>query len=573
MRGERSVRLAAAFTALMGVLDVLSGVTPSEPERVRQISSWSPLFLRHGGHLTAALAGFALLLLAAHLARRKRAAWVLTEAVLLVSVASHLVKGLDFEEATVATALAGFLFFQRHHFHALSDPPSVRQGLWVMASALAFTLFYGVAGFYLLDRHFSVNFGLWAAVRQTVVMFTQLYDPGLEPVTRFGRWFADSIYGVSVATTGWALVMIVRPVLLRRPASAAERERATRIVEAHGCSSLARLALMDDKSFFFSPGGSVIAFVVKARVALALGDPIGPPEDLAPALSAFAAHCSRHDWRPAFYQVQPGGLERYRAAGFELLCIGHEAIVDLAAFSLEGRAMKPLRGAANRLQRTGARAVALEPPLDDRLLHELRAVSDEWLDTMHGSEKRFSLGWFDEEYLRTGPVMTVVTPAGGIRAFANLVTEYRLNELTVDLMRHVADAESGTMDFLMIELFRWARARGYDTFNLGLSALAGVGETRGSPAFERALRFIYEHVNGFYSFKGVHDFKDKFAPRWEPRYLVYPGPASLPAVALALILADSGTSTFWPRRPARAPSREGTGRPFEEEPGDLAESV
>jgi phosphatidylglycerol lysyltransferase len=573
VKGSWSVRLAATLTAVMGVLNVTSGVTPSEPERVRQISAWSPLFMRHGGHLAAALAGFALLLLAVNLARRKRAAWFLTEAVLLVSVASHMIKGFDFEEAAVAAGLAVFLFSQRHYFHALSDPPSVRQGLRVMFGALAFTLFYGVAGFYLLDHHFSVNFGLWAALRQTVVMFTQLYDPGLEPVTRFGRWFADSIYGVSVATTGWAFLMIVRPVLLRRPANLAERARALAIVTAHGRSSLAPLALMDDKSYFFSPGGSVIAFVVKARVALALGDPIGPPDDLAAAVAAFLEHCSRRDWRPAFYQVMPDGIERYRAAGFETLCIGHEAIVDLATFSLEGRAMKPLRGAVNRLQRSGARAIVVEPPLEDRLLRELRAVSDEWLDTMHGSEKRFSLGWFDDAYLRSGPVMTVVTPAGGIRAFANLCTEFQRNELTVDLMRYRRDAESGTMDFLLIEQFRWARERGYDTFNLGLSALARVGGERGSPAFERALRFIYEHVNGFYSFKGVHDFKDKFSPRWEPRHLVYPGATSLPAVALALILADSGTSTFWPWRPAAGSDRAGTGRPFEEEPADAAEGI
>ena len=283
MRGAGSVRLAAALTALMGVLDVLSGVTPSEPVRVQQISSWSPLSLRHGGHFAAALAGFALLLLAVNLARRKRAAWLLTEAVLVVSMASHVVKGLDFEEASVAAALAAFLFSQRHHFQALSDPPSVRQGLWVLLGAMTFTLLYGVTGFYLLDHHFSVNFGFWAALRQTVVMFTQLYDPGLEPVTRFGRWFADSIYGVSVASGGLALFLIVRPVLLRRPATARERERARRIIEAHGCSSLARMALLEDKSFHFTPGGSVIAFVVKNRVALALGDPIGPPQDAAVA--------------------------------------------------------------------------------------------------------------------------------------------------------------------------------------------------------------------------------------------------------------------------------------------------
>jgi phosphatidylglycerol lysyltransferase len=357
-------------------------------------------------------------------------------------------------------------------------------------------------------------------------------------------------------------------VLLRHPPTAAERERARRIVEAHGHSSLARLALMEDKSLHFTPGGSVIAFVVKNRVALALGDPIGPPEDAAAAIAGFVRHCTRNDWRAAFYQTLPDRLEHYRAAGLDALCIGHEAIVDLKTFSLEGHAMKRLRGAVSRLQRAGARAVILEPPLEDALLAELREVSDEWLASMRGTEKRFSLGWFDEDYLRPEPVMTVISPARGIRAFANVVTEYRRNEVTVDLMRYRRDAESGTMDFLFIELFRWARERGYDSFNLGLSALALVGSHPDSPAVERALGFIFEHVNHFYGFKGVHDFKDKFAPRWEPRYLIHPGAASLPAVALALILADSGTSVFWPARPERPPGHARRERAFEEEPSD-----
>ncbi len=571
MRGRGAVRTAAALTAAMGFINLLSGVTPSELTRLRLVEPWVPRLLRHGGHFTAAMAGFVLLLLAVNLARRKRAAWLLTEAVLVVSVASHVVKGLDFEEAAVAAMLAAFLFTQQHHFQARSDPPSVRQGLWVLLGALAFTLLYGVTGFYLLDHHFSVSFGLGAALRQTVVMFTQLYDPGLEPVTHFGRWFAASIYGVSLASGSLALFLIVRPVLLRRPATAAERERALRIVEAHGCSSLARLALMDDKSFHFTPGGSVVAFVVKNRVALSLGDPIGPPQDAAAAIAGFVEYCGRNDWRPAFYQTFPDRLDEYRAAGLEALCIGHEAIVDLKTFSLEGGGMKRLRNVVSRLQRSGARAIALDPPLEEALMAELREVSDEWLATMHGTEKRFSLGWFDEDYLRPAPVMTVISPAGGIRAFANLVTEYRRNEVTLDLMRYRRSAESGTMDFLFIETFRWARERGYDSFNLGLSALALVGGHPDSPAVERALGFIYEHVNRFYSFKGVHDFKDKFGPRWEPRYLVHPGAASLPAVALALILADSGTSVFWPARPEKTGKRVKPERAFEEPPSDSSD--
>ena len=129
-------------------------------------------------------------------------------------------------------------------------------------------------------------------------------------------------------------------------------------------------------------------------------------------------------------------------------------------------------------------------------------------------------------------------PAIGLRgsqaeltsAFANLVPEYQRNEATIDLMRHRRDVEHGTMDFLFVALFQWAKERGYATFNLGLSALSGVGERADDPTVERALHYIYEHVNQFYNYKGLHAFKAKFDPQWSPRYLIYPGPASLPAV-------------------------------------------
>src|SRR5205823_8773880 len=138
------------------------------------------------------------------------------------------------------------------------------------------------------------------------------YDPGLPPVTRFARHFADSIYLVGASTFGYALLMLFSPVLQRGPASGEERERARGIVEEQGRTNLAPLALLPDKSYFFSPGGSVIPYVHKGRVAVTLGDPIGPEADFAAAVQAFRDHCARNDWLPALYQVQPAGLAAYR---------------------------------------------------------------------------------------------------------------------------------------------------------------------------------------------------------------------------------------------------------------------
>ena len=534
------VQITAFLTGAMGVVNVLSAVTPGMGRRVAQIQQLSPLEVRHGSHLAAALAGFALLLLSRGLSHRKRTAWILTELVLVSSALFHLAKGLDYEEAILALSLAAWLLYLRPHFHARSDPPSARRGLRVLLAAVVFTLFYGIAGFYLLDHHFQQTFGLTAAVRQTVVMFTQFRDPGLQPISGFGRYFVASIYAVAAATLGYALWTLLRPVFVRQPATAGERASAQTIIEAHGRSALARLALLPDKSFFFSDGGSVVAYAVKGRMAVALGDPIGPDIDSPTAATGFRDFCARNDWQASFYQASPDYLDHYRAAGYSTLCVGIEAIVNLATFSLSGHDKKAERSAFNRLTKAGYKAVIHTPPQSDALLRELHDVSDAWLTMVHGTEKRFSLGWFDDDYIRHGPLIAVHDREGSITAFANIVPEYRRNEISIDLMRRRPDIEPGTMDFLFISLLQWAREQGYDTFNLGVSPLAGVGEHPDDPTVDKAVHWVYEHVNEFYNFKGLHAFKDKFDPSWSPRYLIYPGPSSLFSVQFAITRASSG---------------------------------
>jgi phosphatidylglycerol lysyltransferase len=534
------VRIVAILTAMMGIVNLLSAVTPSLMSRLKIIESYLPLMVSRGGHLTAALGGFALLSLSVGLWRRKRNAWILTLAVLVISAISHIVKGLDYEEALLGLGLAVWLLTLRAHFYARSDTPSVRQGLWAVATSIGFTLLYGVTGFYLLDRQFSVNFGLGAAIRQTVVMFAAFYDPGLQPIpiTHFGHFFANSIYLVGAITFTYALFMLLRPVLLHNTTTSEERHKAEAIIKRYGRTSLARMALFDDKAYYFSPGGSVIAYAAYNGAAIALGDPIGPPTDAPQAIAGFKSFCARNDWVPAFYQTQPDYLEHYNIAGFKSLNIGSEAIVKITDFSLSGNANKGLRSAYNRLVKLGYRAVTLHPPLSQSQLAELRAISDTWMAHMHGAEKRFSLGWFDEAYLQSGPIVVVYNPEDRPVAFANIVSEYQRNEISIDLMRYIP-GEHGIMDFMFVSLVEWAAQEGYASFDLGLSALSGVGEQPEDPNIERALHYIFEHVNQFYNFKGLHAFKAKFHPTWMPRYLVYPNATALPTIALGLNSASS----------------------------------
>ena len=169
--------------------------------------------------------------------------------------------------------------------------------------------------------------------------------------------------------------------------------------------------------------------------------------------------------------------------------------------------------------------------------------------TSQGAEKRFSLGWFDEAYIGHCDVFLVKNEAQQIIAFANVVNPYQSKNATVDLMRRRTQAPPGTMDFLFTGMFEHYKAQGYAGFNIGLSALSGVGDVDNARRLEKGVRYLYRHLNRFYNFKGLHAYKDKFQPRWESRYLVYPSVMALPDVVMALIRADSGDRLFDYLRP------------------------
>lgn len=532
---------ASALTALVGVVNLLSAVTPNLSMRNHLLKQFLPFEIRLSGHIFAALTGFVLLALATNLLRRKRAAWFLTISLLLISIVSHLLKGLDYEESILSGILLVQLLLMRHVFTAQSDRPSIARGFRVLLGALLFTLAYGTIGFYLLDDKISGDFSLSGAILQTLAMFFTEDNLGFEPKSKFAQFFADSIYIIAASTITFAVAMLLQPVFLRHSATLSEQKKAQEIVKQYGRSSLAALTLLSDKSYYFSPSEcSTVAYIPKGRGAIALGDPIGPIEDRKETIVSFGLFCQRNDWYPAFYQTLPDDIDLYKSLGFKVIKIGEEAIVDLNTFTLQGKPGKNFRPSINRLTKLGYQIKFYEPPITNELLHQLKPVSDEWLKMVQGSEKHFSLGWFDETYLGKCQITVVYDSDGEIVAFANILPEYQINEVTIDLMRHRQRIENGTMDFLFISMLGHFKEQGYDSFNFGLSALAGVGENPESRRLEKGLHYLYEHLNRFYNFKGLHAYKEKFRPHWEPRYLVYPSLTALPDVVVSLIRADSG---------------------------------
>lgn len=530
------VRIVALLTLGSGLLNLYSVTGPSLPARVAALRRYFPFELLLGSRFLTLLTGFALVIASINIWKRKKRAFQVVAVLAGLSIVFHLTKGLDYEEAALSLGLLLALLLTRGQFTVRSSLPEPQWALFRFGLGFAIALVYGVFGFWLLDpRHFGINFTLGDSLFRTLRFLLLAGDPRLVPLTRYGRWFLDSLYLMTVTAFSYGVYSLFRPALYRYNTQPREREAAAEIVERHGRSLLDYHKLWPDKSYFFTPGRECfVSYRVTGSFALALGDPVGPGDSIEPAVRGFRELCEENDWAFAFYQTLPDFLAIYRRCGLKRLKIGDEAIVELSSFTLEGRVRRRMRNKIRQMDAEGFRVRRYEPPISDRTLASMKEVSDDWLAIPGHRERGFTLGTFDFPSLRRTPLFGLENPRGRVLAFVNIVPAHRPGESTADLMRHRHDAPNGAMDYLFVKLFFDSKERGFERFNLGMAPMAGfLDHEQASPA-EKAVHVFFQHLDFVFSYRGIREYKGKFASFWEPRYLIYRNPLELPRAAIAL---------------------------------------
>ena len=525
--GRWTVRLVptalSITTFVAGAVLLVSGATPPAYGRLAWLARALPLPVIELSHFLASLAGAGLVILAWGIQRKLDAAYHLTAALLAAGIVFSLLKGLDYEEATLLTVMLVLLLPARPYFYRKAS---------------------------LLGESFSPRWFLAVGLILLGSLWLSLFAHGSEAVRELVWWrFAlgadaprsvRASVGALALALGFAAVRLMRPAPPKpRPAAREELNRAEAIVAA-APRTMANLALLGDKELLFSESGeSFLMYGIEGRSWITLGDPVGREEEYRELVWRFREMTDRYDDWPVFYQVSAERLGIYLELGLTVLKLGEEGRVDLSRFSLEGHARKDLRSSVRKLEKQGC-AFAVLPREEVRTYaHELRAVSDEWLAARSVGEKGFSLGYFDEVYLSHFP-LAVIRRSDRVLAFANVWAGPPGSELSIDLMRHVSDAPNGTMDYLFAQLMLWGRERGYQWFNLGMAPLAGLERRRLAPIWNQLGALIFRFGEHFYSFQGLRDYKEKFDPAWEPRYLAVPGALALPRVLLNLSTLISG---------------------------------
>ncbi|BCJ47786.1 membrane protein [Actinoplanes ianthinogenes] len=534
----RVVQLAGAFDVATAVL------LPERHGRIAALAEFVPIAGILSARAATAAAGVLLIYLGAGLRRGKRRAWQLAVAVACAGIVLNILRGLDFDAAVVSAALLGLLIAVRKRFATLPGPHSRWRALTALAAFAGAGFALGLFEIAIRADHLIGTPGVEAWAQQAALGLIGVSGP-----VRFVRpWAADT---VSLTTGTFGLLAALAAVVLflkpgeRRPVRTEGDERRLRELLARygGDDSLGYFALRADKALIWAPSGkATVAYRVVRGVSLAAGDPIGIASEWPEAISAWLTDCERHGWTPAVLGCGRTGGTAYSRAGLDVIELGDEAVVDVAAFSLDGRPMRSVRQAVNRMRRAGYTCTAVRQrdlPPDE--LSAVTQAADRFRDG--NVERGFSMALSRLGDQADGDCLLVLArdQDGQLRGVLQFVP-WGADGLSLDLMRGDRTAPNGLTELMVVTAVEAGPSLGVRRVSLNFAVLRSVfarAEQLGAGPVLRMWHRLLRVVSRVWQIESLYRANAKYLPAWQPRYLCFPTARDLPRIAVAALTAEA----------------------------------
>jgi phosphatidylglycerol lysyltransferase len=523
---------------ISGLINVISVITPAIPSRIAILDKLLPEMAVFISNFSVFFIGLLLIILAFYLLRGVKRAWRITLFLLCLSIIGHLVKGIDYEEATLACiAIISLLF--THKYYNVKSIPILRTNFWrLWIITFVAVVIIALSGTYFLEKsHMGMEYNFIASLKASFHLLFLFDASQYIPQTPFGKHFIHSIYLLSGGLLVSAIYLSFKP-LFENDLESNENEidHAKLLVNNYGKSALDYFKYYPDKLFFFKENG-FLAYKIHSNFALVLEMPVCETEEGAKKLLAeFEKYAFENGLRTFYYRVPEESTEWFRQLKKKTIFIGQEAILDLETFSLNGSKMHPIRNAISKAKKLEFTFHIYPPSIKDGVMQKLEQVSNDWLKSPGKSETTFSQGVFLPELVKKTTVLTIENSEEKIVAFLNIIPDFAKGEGTYDLIRIADNAPTGIIYFLLIEMFEYFKQQGISKVNLGMVAFAGISEAKNMT--ERSMKFALENIKTLNHFKGQYLFKEKFKPQWVNKYLVYDSdydliyfPAALKAVS------------------------------------------
>lgn len=540
-RGSRRNPLPVVILLAAAALTIVAGVVVGAGALVVQVL---PVDVSSTDPLLAVTTSLGLLALGVGLWRRKRLAWWLA----LVTFSSALIAQVALLghpiAAVIAAACLVALALDRRHYRVESATAS-RRLLLPLVGLAAFGIVLETALALAGGVLPGGPLGSAAGDRGAIGGAADWLSFG-DPSSALALLGHGALIVAVIAVARLPLVLaafgVLRPVEAPPP-DPALRARALDIGRRFGRGALLPFQLGGDKRVF-SPSDldGLVVYGRAGRLVVVLGDPIGAERAAWATFDRFVRVAALRDEVPAVYQASAECRERLVRRGFRTFRIGHEAIVDLAGFSLAGSRRANLRHTVTRARKGGVTVRwfpdGIQSSDKPALVAGMARIDAVWRRGA-GPEMGFTIGGFDADELPTLAVAAAVDADDAPIAFTTFRPTGADGGFVLDLMRRLPGGVPGALESCLAEAATRMGEAGVPFLSLGLAPLAGL-EVPDATLEERALATAARLVRSSYDVRGLEFFKSKFDPHWEPRYVAVRHRRDLVGLSIALLRLHLG---------------------------------
>lgn len=498
---------------ISGAALLLSTTFPNVFYSVREIKFLSDATELHFSKMLIIIVGFLLIIMASLLRYRTKSIYLLTIAFLACGTILTVLKSFNYVASTYLLIVALIILLSKREFYKKSFVIGWEHMFINIVSVSIFWIACLIVGFLNLPTQNIISNKLF-------LIFVNNYK---------------NLIGLSTIGFIISLLFMISIYFLAKFTNKLETktvdecsQEISEFLKIHNGTSLTHLIYLKDKYVFFSKDNKgMIQYSIYSNKLIVLGNPLGSKANLKPLIEEFYNFADLYGYIPIFFEVHGSMLEILHEYGYEFMKLGESALVHLDDFTIAGQKMQKVRTCCNKITKAGYTFEVVHGPLSSELLSELKNISDIWLAGKN--EMKFSMGFFDEEYINRSPIGIVKNADNVIEAFVTIMPTYGENKtFCSDLMRYSRNTPRGVMDYMFANLLLWGKENGYKYFDFGVSPLANVGLSKHSFLSEKFASQIYFHGQMFYSFKGLKQFKGKYAHSWHPKFLAHKNRLSLP---------------------------------------------
>ncbi len=299
----------------------------------------------------------------------------------------------------------------------------------------------------------------------------------------------------------------------------------------------------ENRHMITADGQSYLAFRKHAGVAVALGDPIGPPGSATSTINDFIQLCDKAALVPYIFSCTRETATVTDALGWQSVQVAEDNLIDLPTLEFKGKKWQDIRTALNKAPKEGVsfRMVTLADE-SWALVRQVEHLSQEWLGDKELPEMGFTLGGVTEALDPEVKVGLAIGADGVVHGVTSWMPVYggdgTVVGWTLDLMRRADGGFRATMEFLIASSCLYFKEQGAAYISLSGAPLAkSDADPEGETVVEKFLDTLGASLEPVYGFRSLHAFKSKFQPRLSPMYMVFRDEADLPRIGIAITRA------------------------------------